>query len=399
MEKVVIKCFMGKSNSILATPFFKQLISGGVSCDFLVDKNRCLEYFKHLKGREIESKNFRQLKLSLFLKEYREPNQYYPCMLIKENFSWISCDEKGEYRYFSSKPNGRVFVFDILDLIQIGYRMNYKELMSFFKTNLSIDIKNEFLRSESEKYIDNIESMKNIGFEESDLKNILKNKEDIYYELNQIGLENLFSRTLTHDSNAMFFASTTYIRNRLQCKYSISTINKVINMFSTIGLINKIQEHEIPLEFREGNVKKVQNFTSYYSIPNFKENKDKCLEKAKILVDNNLNYYSLTKKQVLEVFGKDVFSNVYVQKTYEGKYNSQDEEACLLDIFFNTYKERGFISKKIFSQYAPKKYSKTFINKEFDNIVKANGFKMIKPNNRLKKKFLLTSSESIAIKY
>lgn len=390
---------MENNNSIIATPFFKQLIGGGTSCDFLVDKSKCLAFFKHLRGREIESKSFRHLKLSLFLKEYREPNQYYPCMLIKENFSWISCDEKGEYRYFSSKPNGRVFVFDILDLIQINYKMNYKDLIEFFRSNLSIDIKNEFLRAESEKYLENMEFIKVAMESNPGFKNILKNKEDIYFELNSIGLENLFSRTLTHGEDAMFFASTAYIDNRLRNKYSVSTINKVINMFSTIGLVVKIQEHEIPLEFREGNVRKVQNFTSYYSIPNLKENIDECLKKVAVLNENNLNYYNLTKKQVLEVFGDKVFSDVYVQKTYDGKYNSQNEKACLLDIFFNIHKEKGFVSKELFYQYAPDSYSKTFVFNEFDGIVKANGFKMVKPNNRLKKRFSLINNSSIAMKY
>lgn len=399
MEGVTTKSCMENKNSIIATPFFKQLIGGEKSCDFLVEKSRCVEMFKHLKGRDIESKDFRHLKLSLFLKEYRELNKYYPCMLIKENFSWISCDEKGEYRYFSSKPNGRVFVFDILDLIQINYKMNYKELMEFFKSNLSINIKNEFLRAESDKYLENMDMIHLIGEQNSDVKNALKNKEDIYIELNKIGLENLFSKTLTNGRDAMFFASTAYIHNRLEQKYSVSTINKVVNMFSTIGLIVKIQEHEIPLEFREGNKKKVQNFTSYYSIPNLKDASELCLERIKVLNEHNLCYYNLTKKQVLKIFGENIFKDVYVQKTYDGKYNSKNERACLVDIFMNTYKERGFVSKELFFKLSPSTYSKTFIFKEFDEIVKLNGFRMVKPNNRMKKKFSLTDNSSIAIKY
>lgn len=393
------KSYMENKNSIIATPFFKQLIGGEASCDFLVEKSRCLEYFKHLKGKEIESKDFRYLKLTLFLKEYRELDKYYPCLLIKENFSWISCDEKGEYRYFSSKPNGRVFVFDILDLIQVNYRMNYKELIEFFKDGLKINIKNEFLRAESNKYLENMETIDTLLDENTEVKEALKNKEDIYVELNKIGLENLFSKTLTHGRDAMFFASTAYIHNRLEKKYSVSTINKVVNMFSTVGLIVKIQEHEIPLEFREGNKKKIQNFTSYYSIPNLRENTKLCLDRIKILNEHNLCYYNLTKKQVLKIFGENVFSDVYVQKTYDGKYNSKNERACLLDIFFNTYKERGFVSKELFYQQAPLTYSKTFVYKEFDEIVKLNGFRMVKPNNRMKKRFSLTDNSSIAIKY
>ena len=390
---------MKSNKSIIATPFFKQFIGGAKSCDFLVEKSRCLEFFKHLYGTDVESSTFRKIKLSLFLKEYRECDQYYPCILIKENYSWISCDDKGEYRYFSSKPNGRIFVFDILDLIQINYGMNYKELMEFFSEGLSVNIKNEFLRAESEKYLSNIDSIDSLSNDNCELKTILKNKEDIYSELNKIGLENLFSKTLTHDANAIFFASTSYIQKRLNCKYSSSTINKVINMFSTVGLVNKVQEQDIPLEFREGNIRKVQNFTSYYSIPDLRENLDSCKKKAKVLCDNNLTYYNLTKKRVLEVFGEGVFEEVYVQKTYDGKYNSQNEKACLLEIFFNTYKERGYVSKELFYQHAPNTYSKTFIFNEFDAIVKSNGFKMVKPNNRLKKRFSLKNNSSIAIKY
>lgn len=271
--------------------------------------------------------------------------------------------------------------------------------MEFFKSNLSINIKNEFLRAESDKYLDNIEVIKTIEESNPEFKNILKNKEDIYTELNKIGLENLFSKTLTHGRDAIFFASTAYIHKRLSSKYSISTINKVINMFSTIGILTKIEEHQIPLEFREGNVRKVQNFTSYYSIPSLRENVDECLKRVHILSENNLSYYNLTKKQVLKVFGEDVFSDVYVQKTYDGKYNSQNEKCCLLDIFFNIYKEKGYVSKDVLYQCAPSNYSKTFIYKEFDEIVKANGFKMVKPNNRLKKRFSLLNNSSIAIKY
>lgn len=391
---------MEKNNSsIIATPFFKQLISREKDCDFLVDKSKCLVLFKHLKGKEIESREFRRLNLSLFLKEYRESGQYYPCMLIKENFSWISCDEKGEYRYFSSKPNGRVFVFDIIDLIQVNYKMNYKELIDFFKVNLSISVKNEFLREESDKYLENIELIKKYSNEDDNFKELLKNKEDIYEELNRIGLENLFSKTLTHGSDAIFFASTGYIHKRLNSKYSVSTINKVINMLSVVGVLTKIEEHQIPLEFREGNIKKVRNFTSYYSMPRLSECIDESLGKVKVLTEKKLNYYNLTKKQVLEVFGEEVFSDVYVQRTYEGKYNSQNERGCLLDVFFGIYKEKGFVSKDLFYQCAPTSYSKTFIFKEFDEIVKLNGFKMVKPNNRMKKRFSLKSNASVAIKY
>lgn len=389
---------MENKNSIFATPFFKQLICGQTSCDFLIEKNRCLEFFRHLEGQEVESKYFRQIKLSLFLKEYRELNQYYPCMLIDENFSWIGCDENGEYRYFSSKPNGRVFVFDILDLIQINFKMNYKEMIDFFKSNLSIIIKNEFLRIESQKYLDNIDTMRSMKDNNFELDKVLKNKEDIYIELNNIGLENLFSKTLCYGQNAMFFASTKYIRSRLFCKYSISTINKVVNLFSTVGLITKVQEHEIPLEFRESNKRKVKNFTSYYSIPNLEENFEGCLKKIKVLNENNLSYYNLTKKQVLEVFGEETFADVYVQETYNGKHNSMNEKTCLLDIFFDIYKEKGYVSKEDFYQSAPSSYSKTFVFKEFDEILKSNGFRLVKPNNRMKKKFSLSSNSSIAVK-
>ncbi|MBQ3421395.1 MAG: hypothetical protein IJH34_06945, partial [Romboutsia sp.] len=88
---------MLSSNSSIATPFFKQLIVEESSDDFLLEQDRCLLFFKHLEGRTLEARDFRKLKINLFLKEYREIDNYYPCMLIKENFSWISKDDNGEY--------------------------------------------------------------------------------------------------------------------------------------------------------------------------------------------------------------------------------------------------------------------------------------------------------------
>ena len=385
--------------SSIATPFFKQLIINENHDDFLLDKDRCLEFFKFLKGKNVEAKEFRKVKLNVFFNEYREINKYYQCALIKENSSWISVDENGEYRYFSQKPNGKVFIFDILDLLQIVYKINYKDVLIWLKDELDILIKDKFFRDESDKYLENINFIYSDTFLNSVTKEVSKEKEDIYAELNKIGLENLFSKTLTHMENAMFFASTSYIRDRLNGKYSSSTINKVINTFSVIGMINKVKEEDIPVEFREGNKRKVQNFTSYYSIPNISDRFSAIEEKSKDLQENNLSYYNLTKKKVLEVFNKDTFDEVYIQQTYHGKTYVDDERLSFMNIFFNIFNEYKYVSKDLFYNNCPKGYAKSFLDKEFEDIAKLNNFKIVRPNNRLKKTLNLTKNSNVAIRY
>lgn len=384
--------------SNIATPFFKQLIINESSEDFLLDKDRCLEFLKFMKDKKVEAKDFRKIKINVFLQEYREINKYYPCVLIKENSSWISVDESGEYRYFSRKPNGKVFIFDILDLFQIGHKIHYRELAIWLKDELGIILQDKFFSEESDKYLENVKFISQNDFLNSKIKQISKDKEDIYLELNQIGLENLFSKTLTLKGDAMFFASTSYIKQRLSNKYSHSTIVKVINTFSVIGMINKIREEDIPIEFREGNKRKVQNFTSYYSIPRAQDVFASAEQKAELLANNNVSYYNLTKKRVIDVLGKDVYSETYVQKTYEGKQHTQTDKVNLLDIFFSIFKENKYVSKELFYENAPKGFSKSFLDKEFDNIVKCNGFRSVRPNNRLKKKLGLKGNSNIAIK-
>lgn len=390
---------MCNSNSSIVTPFFKQLIVDEIKEDFLIEPERSLEFFKFNKGKCVDAKDFRLLKPTLFLKEYREVDSFYPCIFIKENYSWISKSEDGEYRYFSKNTNnGKTFIFDILDLFQIGYKMNYKELLNFFKDNLSIEIKNDFLRFESDKYIDNIKYIEEEEYINSSTKKLIKGKEDIYATLNKIGLENLFSKTLTFKEDAIFFASTSYIQQRLDNKYSIGTINKVVNLFSVAGIINKIREEDIPLEFREGNLRKVQNFTSYYSIPNLKKVMPVVEDRSNKLLEENLFYYNLTKKKVLNLFGENDFNNVYVQKTYDGKSHTEEERYSLMDIFYRIYAEFNYVSKDLFFQQSPKGYSKTFIFQEFDRISKLNGFKVVRPNNRLKKKLGIKTNSNVAIK-
>ena len=384
--------------SNIATPFFKQLIINESSDDFLLDKDRCLEFLKFMKDKKVEAKDFRKIKINVFFKEYRELNKYYPCVLIKENSSWISVDDNGEYRYFSRKPNGKVFMFDILDLFQIGYKINYREIIIWLRNELRIILQDKFFSEESDKYLENIEFISDELFLNSKTKYISKEKEDIYIELNKIGLENLFSKTLTHRDDAMFFASTSYVKQRLCHKYSSSTINKVINTFSVIGMINKIREEDIPIEFREGNKRKVQNFTSYYSIPRIKDIFSNVEENSLVLAKNNLSYYNLTKKKVIEVFGEETYNETYVQKTYEGKSHTETDKVNLLDIFFMLFREHNYVSKELFFESAPKGYSKSFLDKEFDGIVKANGFRSVRPNNRLKKKLGLKGNSNVVIK-
>ena len=389
---------MNNRASSIATPFFKQLIINENHDDFLLDKGRCLEFFKFLKGKNVEAKEFRKVKLNVFFNEYREINKYYQCSLIKENSSWISVDENGEYRYFSRKPNGKVFIFDILDLLQIVHKINYKDVLIWLKDELDIIIQDKFFINESDKYLENIDFIYSDDFIDSTTKKVSKEKEDIYLELNKIGLENLFSKTLTHMENAMFFASTSYIKQRLNNRYSASTINKVINTFSVLGMVNKVKEEDIPIEFREGNKRKVQNFTSYYSIPNIRDRFSVIEEKSSLLEKHNLSYYNLTKQKVLEVFDKDIFDEVYIQKTYDGKHYQDTEKLDLMNAFFNIFNEYKYVSKELFYEFCPKEYSKSFLDREFDEIAKINNFKVVRPNNRLKKSLNLKKSCNIAIR-
>ena len=389
---------MNNRASSIATPFFKQLIINENHDDFLLDKDRCLEFFKFLKGKYVEAKEFRKVKLNVFFNEYREINKYYQCSLIKENSSWISVDENGEYRYFSRKPNGKVFIFDILDLLQIVYKINYKDVLIWLKDELDIIIQDKFFINESDKYLENIDFIYSDDFTDSITKKVSKEKEDIYLELNKIGLENLFSKTLTHMENSMFFASTSYIKQRLNGRYSASTINKAINTFSVLGMINKVKEEDIPIEFREGNKRKVQNFTSYYSIPKISDRFSIIEEKSSLLDKHNLSYYNLTKKKVLEVFDKDTFDEVYIQKTYHGKHYLDNEKIDLMNIFFRIFDEYKYVSKELFYNSCSKEYSKSFLDKEFDEIAKLNNFKIVRPNNRLKKSLNLKRNCNVAIK-
>lgn len=389
---------MNNRASSIATPFFKQLIINENHDDFLLDKDRCLEFFKFLKGKNVEAKEFRKVKLNVFFNEYREINKYYQCSLIKENSSWISVDDNGEYRYFSRKPNGKVFIFDILDLLQIVYKINYKDVLIWLKDELDIIIQDKFFINESDKYLENIDFIYSDDFMNSKTKKVSKEKEDIYLELNKIGLENLFSKTLTHMENAMFFASTSYIKQRLNGRYSASTINKVINTFSVIGMINKVKEEDIPIEFREGNKRKVQNFTSYYSIPNISDRFSIIEERSSLLEKNNLSYYNLTKKKVLEVFDKETYEEVYIQKTYYGKHYLDNEKLSLMNIFFNIFDEYKYVSKDLFYSNSPKEYSKSFLDREFEAIAKLNNLKVVRPNNRLKKTLNLKSNCNVAIR-
>ena len=370
---------------------------------FLKNEDKCALLFKSLRGKNVSNGDLRKIKLNEFFDRYHEINSYFPCVLVNGNVAWIS-HKDGEYRYFSQR-NKEIFMLDVFDLLQIQFNQNYKELCNWFKDTLDIKIENDFFKEQTEKYLCNMNFLHSDTFQNSNARKIFKEKEDVFNELNKVGLESLFSKTLVQQKDAIFFASSSYIRERLDNKYSLTTINRIVNTFAVLGMINKIKESDIPIEFNQSKVVKFKNFTSYFSVPNLEENFGDIERKSQVFLANNLSYYSISKKKILEVFGKDIYNSVYVQDTYKGKEENVEEKTEKNDIksiFRSILEEFEYVSKEIFIDHvanrASKSYAKTFLESEYSKLVKEYGLRVVKPNKRLKTRLGLKNGTSVAIK-
>jgi len=156
-----------------------------------------------------------------------------------------------------------------------------------------------------------------------DLYNYIKNYILILEHLNAWGRTHLIEDNLNKDG--VFFISSNYIADLINKDQSV--ITKVINCFTVLGLINKIQEKDVPM-----SVKEMASNLTHFNMVNFytieKYDTKTLLEAQKIVLKlKNAKITTMTlttRANVEKIFGKPFAKKVYGIKALtkdEREYN------------------------------------------------------------------------------
>jgi len=260
--------------------------------------------------------------------------KFYDCIISVGNFAWISKDDKGITRYFSKNPNdGKSFGLNIFDLIEIrenneiGTSISFKNARRILVRDLNITYEErEWECLQEERYINNIKEIRAFIDMKSYYPNLYKltqNYLHILEHFNAWAMANIAEKRETINGEAVFFCSLRYAEKFIKRDHSV--ISKAINLFTVLGLINKVDSEKVSKDMlsiareisqkakKTANSIKNVELVNFYSIPLY--NAELLINAERIstkLIENKVTNASRVNKKVVE----EIFGDAFAKKVY-----------------------------------------------------------------------------------
>ena len=161
----------------------------------------------------------------------------------------------------------------ITTLVEAIARCNKVKAIEFIQKVYDIEV----IETEKQKQIkemlkENIEYIMSEQFEKEypDLFKIVKRYIPYLVCLNELAIQNVIDDDLLSDDKAIFFSSIRYIARYLN-NNNIGRTNNRVNLFTFLGLLEKLSKEEIPDKYlKKAEIyKKEKYMTSYYAIPSY----------------------------------------------------------------------------------------------------------------------------------
>lgn len=272
----------------------------------------------------------KRVDLTRIMKDSPGLNKQFTCSFFVERKAWIFKTKKGFYRYYTRKK-ASVFSFDLVDLLGIFRNETRKEVLAFIQHHWHLRGLTDWYIEQMEKYESNdwvLYKIQQSPEQYPHLNQLVKKHWPVLERLNEFAKQKMVGKELSADNKAVFFLSNNYFMEQYFPKYSISTINNLVNLFCVLGFMKKVPFQEIPKELsdeavKQYKLKKVGNHTSYYWILDFRNVCEEAERRAKILADADIYYHRLSKQVVKNLFGESFTNDIYVQKTFGKRAKSE----------------------------------------------------------------------------
>ena len=252
--------------------------------------------------------------------------QNFPCPIIAGNLASANFDDEGNWEYFSrNKEKTEGYVFGIVDLMQLLYNLNFYEALDKLCEMLLITVEEaQWRRNQRAKYIENIECIRQanstLATNYPDLYKYIKRHLYLLDEMNRLGIDNLTTEQDAIERESVFFASTRYIKEKLKERgidKDRAIVTKLLNMFASLGMIQKVLDDQIPDHLKDGARKaiaqKENRYTvTFYRIPGMTpELFMEANRRATLLKQAGIKATGITSDNLGDVLGFEVLNSVY----------------------------------------------------------------------------------------
>lgn len=338
-------------------------------------------------------------------------NKFFDCYLFKGNTAWISITTKGHYRYYSKKRKSGTVSFDFLDLIEIYYGVPTYEAIDKIVRSFSIcfmedvwkkTLQNKYKRNE-DFIIDRLPHYPHVFA-------LLSENARLLNTLNILGNFHIYKKEYQYKDQNVFFASGSHIAHFLETS-NVSKVNQFINLFSVLGLIEKVPSFHIhPVFLKEStdivDRRNLGNRINYYIVHDFEKVMATAEKRAELLVRHGVRYSNMSKATIEKIFGSSFAEAIYVQTVQKNKKQVNKQRSTIekrLEAHFQrALNEMGYVTKStILSMPLPDiepKQAKNYLNQIWGYLMETYQCSYKKPTKKVKQELELDSFEYIARK-
>ncbi|WP_136479293.1 CHC2 zinc finger domain-containing protein [Acetivibrio thermocellus] len=219
-----------------------------------------------------------------------------------------------------------------------------------------------------------------------------------------IAIRNVYDEELSYNGMPVFYASLTQLQNVFETN-SRDTVNKNINLFCLLHLIQKVQLDCIPKNMllkaiEWAKKKRFNKIPNHYQMPAYD---NKTLEQAelnaKILQDNNFTMKGISREWVIRTFGEEVANKIYPQckkENAKGTTKASDERTIqIAKIIMQEIDKKGYCTEQQVIEQLKHKYGKTLtqiqLKRSLQQILESYNLKRVRANKELKEQYGIAS--------
>lgn len=184
------------------------------------------------------------------------------------------------------------------------------------------------------------------------LNRIIRFGYPILMDILEIGKENIINRFFSTNGESIFFFSNRYLAGKRD--KSVVNINKYINLFCTLGLLNKIPYKQVNQRLKAMAVQiskdNAQNGISFYTVPDYNEAFKTADERASIMLQYKFSIKGMSKKYLENCFGEEFANQIYLVNVKDSEKSKNIRDA-IESFILQQIKTYGYFTKDMIMYY------------------------------------------------
>jgi hypothetical protein len=290
-----------------------------------------------------------------------KPNVNFKCIFHNDNNpSAVIKNSGGYYKYFCNSPtcicHNAGKGMDIIDIVKIRENCDtstaIRELIEYFHIKLK---DSTWINKQNKRFENNIMLLSQLDKRKDEfpsLNRIIRFGYPLLLDILEIGKENIVNRFFNTNGESIFFFSNRYLAGKRN--KSVVNTNKYINLFCTLGLLNKIPYSHVNKNLRATAIQiskdNSQNGISFYTITDYNKAFKTADERASIMLQYKFSIMGMSKKYLENCFGEEFANKIYHVNVKDTEKSKSIRDA--IEVFIlQQIKTYGYFTKDMVMDY------------------------------------------------